>query len=160
MDRRHALYPGTFDPPTLGHLDILSRALELFDRVTVAVAATGKEGFLPLDRRLELLAGMLPDPARCRVVPLDGLMVAEMRRQGTGVVVRGIRDGGDYQHERRLAAMNRTLLPEAEAVFLMARPEVAGISSSLVREVARHGGDVSGFVTPAVAAAVSGLRRT
>lgn len=159
MDPRHALYPGTFDPPTLGHLDVLERALAIFERVTVAVAPAGKDDFLPHDRRVELLRTMTAcHPGRCRVVTLQGLTVDEMRRQGAGVVVRGIRGAGDFDYEWRLAGMNHLLLPASEAVFLMARPAVAAISGSLVREVARHGGDVRPFVTPEVAQAIQDLR--
>ena len=156
MRERHALYPGTFDPVTLGHLDILERALGLFDRVTVAVAERGKAGLLDVQERVDLLRGAVGPRPEVAVVPFAGLLVDEVRRRGVDAVVRGIRSAADYQHEWSLAGMNRGLLPAGESVFLLARPELAFISSSLVREVARHGGDVAPFVPPNVARALAG----
>ncbi len=157
MTDRLALYPGTFDPFTLGHLDILRRARVLFPRVTVAVAAEGKPTLFGLEERLALVrAGTagLPD---CDVVPMHGLLVDEARRRGATAVVRGIRSLGDYQHEWSMALMNQALHPGCETVFLLARPELAMLSSSIVREVARHGGDVGPFVPAPVATALRRL---
>jgi pantetheine-phosphate adenylyltransferase len=159
MTERHAVYPGTFDPPTLGHLDILARALRLFDRVTVAVARGGRSTLFSAERRAALfrttLAG-LPGAERCEVVVFDGLLVDFVRGLGAGAVVRGLRTPGDLEHEQPMAAVNRTLWPDYEVVLLFARPELGMVSGTLVRDVARCGGDVRPFVHPAVAAALAG----
>jgi pantetheine-phosphate adenylyltransferase len=151
MRERHALYPGTFDPVTHGHLDILERALALFDRVTVAVAEGGKANLLTVAERVTLFREAVGERPEVEVVAFAGLLVDEVRRRGVDVVVRGIRSAADYHQEWSLAGMNRSLYPAGETVYLMARPELAFISSSLVREVARHGGDVELFVPPVVA---------
>jgi len=154
MTERHALYPGTFDPVTLGHLDILDRATALFDRVTVAVAEGGKATLFSLQERVALLQQSASHLDRCEIVSFSGLLVDELRRRRIGVVVRGIRSFHDYEHEWSMVGVNRVLLPGSEYVFLLARPELATISSSLVKDVARHAGDVAGFVPPAAAAAL------
>ena len=158
MRERHALYPGTFDPVTFGHLDILERALALFDRVTVAVAEESKGGLLDVQERVALFLKAIGERPQVQVVAFAGLLVDEVRRRQVHAVVRGIRSAVDYHHEWSLAGMNRALHPNGETVYLLARPELAFISSSLVREVARHGGDVELFVPPVVAAALR--RRT
>ena len=154
MSERHVLYPGSFDPVTLGHLDILNRTLDLFDRVTVAVASRGKADFLPLEERVALLAEAIAGRPGCRVVAFSGLLVDEARRQKVCAVVRGIRTWTDYEHEWSLAGVNRRLAPDSEYVYLLARPELAAISSTLVRDVARHGGSVTELVPANVADAV------
>ena len=151
MSPRVALYPGTFDPVTLGHLDVLQRALALFDRVTVLVAAESKAGLFSLEQRLQLLRAAVADLDRCDVEGFAGLLVDEVRRRRPVAVLRGIRSAMDYEHEWSLAGVNLALLPGCEFVFLLARPEMAPLSSTLVREVARHGGDLSRLVPPAVA---------
>jgi pantetheine-phosphate adenylyltransferase len=162
MSARHALYPGTFDPVTLGHLDILDRALALFDRVTVVVAAGGDGCLFPLADRVALLREVVKTRSRCEVRSFDGLLVDELRRSGADVVVRGIRTERDYEHEWSMFGVNRRLLPSWESVYLMARPELAVVSSTLVRDVARHGGDLSslvpGPVVRAIAARLAGRR--
>ncbi len=155
MGDRHVLYPGSFDPVTLGHMDILERALDLFDRVTVAVAEQGKATFLPLDRRVALVQELVASEARCQVVSFAGLLVDEVSRQGVCAVVRGIRSWSDYEHEWSMAHVNRRLAPGVESVYLLARPELAAVSSSLVRDVARHGGPLENLVPPSVAAALA-----
>ena len=154
MSERHVLYPGSFDPVTLGHLDILHRALDLFDRVTVAVASRGKADFLPPEERVALLTEAIAGRPGCRVVTFSGLLVDEARRQKVCAVVRGIRTSADYEHEWSLAGVNQRLSPGSEYVYLLARPELAAISSTLVRDVARHGGSVAELVPANVADAV------
>jgi pantetheine-phosphate adenylyltransferase len=155
MAEREALYPGTFDPVTLGHQDILARALVLFDRVTVAVAAGSKATLFTLAERVDLCRQAWSDLDRIEVISFQGLLVDELKRRKIGTVVRGIRNVGDYEHEWSMFGVNRVLLPGSEYVFLLARPELATLSSSLVKEVARHGGDVTRFVPPPVAAALA-----
>jgi pantetheine-phosphate adenylyltransferase len=156
MAERLALYPGSFDPPTLGHLDILERAARLFDQVTVLVAADGKAGLLPAERRVALWRACLADRDGCSVETFTGLLVDQVRRRGARAVVRGVRSARDYEHEWSLHGVNRTLLPDFETVWLPARPELAAVSSSLVREVARLGGELRGLVPAPVAAALAG----
>ena len=151
MSLRHAVYPGSFDPFTLGHLDIARRARRLFDRVTVLVAAAGKAGWLDADERVELVRAAVADLEGCDVAPFAGLLVDEVRRRGACAVVRGIRTAGDYEHEWSLAQVNSILAPEFETVCLLSRPDLAPVSSSLVREVARHGGALDGLVPAPVA---------
>jgi pantetheine-phosphate adenylyltransferase len=156
MSERLALYPGSFDPPTRGHVDILERALSLFDRVVVLVATHGKAGWLDADERAALWRACVDDPARCPVETFDGLLVEQVRTRRACAVVRGLRSAWDYEHEWSLHGVNSTLLPGFETVWLPARPDLAAVSSSLVRDVARHGGDLADLVPPAVAQALQG----
>ena len=156
MTERLALYPGSFDPPTLGHLDIFSRACRLFDRVEILVATDGKAGLLPVERRLALWLECLPAGLACTVESFSGLLVDEVRRRGACAVVRGVRSARDYEHEWSLHGVNRTLLADFETVWLPARPELAAVSSSLVRDVVRLGGPLGDLVPEPVAAALVG----
>ncbi len=153
---RHVLYPGSFDPVTLGHLDILERARRLFDRVTVAVAAQGKAGLLDTDERVALLKASVAHLDRVEVHPFSGLLVDEVRRRGADAVVRGIRTAGDYEHEWTLAGVNALLADGVEYVYFLARPAMAAVSSTLVRDVIRHGGPLEKLVPAPVAAALRG----
>jgi len=146
MSDRHILYPGSFDPVHHGHLNILRRALVLFDRVTVVVAEAAKAAFLPLETRIDLLRRATAELSGCEVAGFSGLLVDEVARRGAVGVVRGIRSAGDYDHEWALAGVNTLLAPDLECVYLLARPDLAAISSTLVRDVARHGGDLTRLV--------------
>ena len=154
MTDRLALYPGTFDPVTLGHMDILARALALFDRVVVLVAEEGKAGFFPLEERVALFRAATAGMERCEIQPFSGLFVEQVEKFSPVAVIRGIRSAMDYEHEWALAGVNRTLWPESEYVFLLARPELAPLSSTLVRDVARHGGSLTKLVPAAAARAL------
>ncbi len=154
MSERLALFPGSFDPVTYGHLDILERSLALFDRVTILVARYGKAELLPCAERVALMQTLVPDRSRCTVEAFSGLLVAEIAKRNADAVVRGIRSAGDYEHEWGLAGVNSLLAPGSEYVYLLARPQMAAVSSSLVRDVARHGGDLTALVPPAVADAL------
>ncbi|MFO7610217.1 MAG: pantetheine-phosphate adenylyltransferase [Candidatus Krumholzibacteriia bacterium] len=154
----HVLYPGSSDPVTLGHIDILERALRLFDRVTMVVAGRGKAGLLPLDERVDLLRAATAHLDRVEVHPFTGLLVDEVRARGAQAVVRGIRTAGDYEHEWSLAGVNALLADGVEYVYFLARPEMAAVSSTLVRDVIRHGGPLEKLVPAAVAAALRGRR--
>lgn len=153
---RHVIYPGSFDPVTLGHLDILERAGKLFEEVTVLVAEDGKAGLLPVAERVRLCRESTAGLANVAVHPFSGLLVDEVRRRGGDAVVRGIRSAGDYEHEWSLAGVNALLSAEVEYIYLLARPSLAAVSSSLVRDVMRHGGDLSRLVPTPVAAALQG----
>ena len=151
---RVAVYSGTFDPLTLGHEDVMRRAAGLFDEVVVAVArAHHKKTRFTLDERLAMVSeaaqGM---PGRVRALPFDGLIMDVCRGLGAVAVVRGIRNLTDFDYEAQMAAMNRKLHPGVETVFLLPQAELQCISSTLVREIATLGGDVSAMVSPSVAA--------
>jgi pantetheine-phosphate adenylyltransferase len=152
-----AIYPGTFDPVTNGHTDLVRRAARLFDRVVVGVSARpGKMPFFTLEERVDLVRQALRDLDNVVVEGFDSLLVAFAEAQRAQVIVRGLRAVSDFEFEFQLAAMNRKLAPQLESMFLTPAEEYAFISSSLVREVALLGGDVTAFVDPAVAAALRG----
>ena len=146
-----AIYPGTFDPVTLGHLDIVTRAAQMFDRVVLAVAASpSKKPMFSLDERVELARNMVAHLPNVEVAGFSDLMANFARAQQANVLVRGLRAVSDFEYEMQLAHMNRHLLPTLESVFLMPTEGSSFVSSSLVKEVARHGGDVSAFLPPHV----------
>lgn len=146
-----AVYPGTFDPFTNGHADLAQRAARLFDRVIIAVARdTGKTPVCGVDQRVELARRSIPALANVSVLPFEGLLINFCRQQGAKVVIRGLRAVSDFEYEFQLAGMNRRLAPEIETIFLTPADQYAFISSTLVREIFRLGGDVSEFVHPDV----------
>ncbi len=152
---RRIMYPGTFDPLTNGHCDLVRRASGLFDEVIVAVAASpSKSPLFDLDTRIRLAREALADTPRTQVDSYSGLTVEYARAHAIGVILRGLRTVSDFEREFQLADMNRRLAPEIETVYLTPSQEFAHISSSLVREIASMGGDVSEFVYPAVATAL------
>jgi len=148
---RIAVYPGTFDPITNGHIDLVSRASPLFDRVVVGIAeSAGKSPSFGLDDRISLARLALAGLANVEVRGFASLLADFVRETQAGVILRGLRAVSDFEYEFQLASMNRHLIPEAETLFLTPGEKYSFISSSLVREIARLGGDVSGFVHPAV----------
>jgi len=147
-----AVYPGTFDPLTRGHEDLVRRAAMLFDTVVLAVAdAKAKRPFFTLDERLAMAKEVLADVSNVQVVGFSGLLTDFVRKQGARVVLRGLRAVSDFEYEFQLAGMNRNLYPEMETVFLTPSEQHMFISATLVREIATLGGDVSEFVHPVVA---------
>jgi len=152
---RIALYPGSFDPPTRGHSDLVTRSLALADQVIVAVAKnSAKQPLFTLDERMRMLRASCGEDPRVRYEAFDGLLVDFARRAGATLIVRGLRAVSDFEYEFQMAMMNRHLMPQLETVFLVPPEDATWLSSSLVREVARHGGDVSGLVHPVVAEAL------
>ena len=152
---RTAVYPGTFDPITNGHVDLVDRASPLFERLVVGVAESpGKGPALPLELRVDLARAALARYPNVEVRGFNGLLAHFVREIGGGVLLRGLRAVSDFEYEFQLASMNRHLIPEVETLFLTPAEQYGFISSSLVREISRLGGDVSGFVPPAVAAAL------
>lgn len=146
-----AMYPGTFDPITLGHEDLVRRALRLFDRVVVAIAANpGKEPMFSLDERVGLAKAVLADMENVEVTGYSGLTVDFARDNDLQVIVRGLRAVSDFEYEFQLASMNRHLTDEVETAFLTPTEQFTFISSGLVREIATMGGDVTDFVSPKV----------
>ena len=146
-----AVYSGTFDPLTLGHEDAIRRAAQMFDQVIIAVArAHHKNTFFSLDERLALAQAALADYPNVKALPFEGLIVDFVRAQHAQVIVRGLRSVTDYDYETQMAGMNRHLAPELDTVFLHTGAKVQHISSTLVREIAKLGGDVSGLVSAPV----------
>ena len=148
---RAALVAGSFDPITNGHLDVIERAQRLFGRVVVAVLVNpGKSPMLSLDERLAVVRDAVSRNPGVDVVAFEGLLVDAAAAHGATVVVRGLRSVTDYEHEWPMAKMNATLRPGLETVYLMAAPEWAHVSSSLVRQIHAMGGPIAAFVPPAV----------
>jgi pantetheine-phosphate adenylyltransferase len=157
---RTALYPGTFDPITNGHLDILSAALALADEVVVAIGIhPSKHPMFPLNERKAMIAAAaksLPGAAgRVRVTTFDGLVIDAARKAGAGIIIRGLRDAADFDYEMQMAGMNGAMAPEIRTVFLPAAPSTRHITATLVRQIAAMGGDVSPFVPANVAGKIA-----
>jgi pantetheine-phosphate adenylyltransferase len=153
--QRIAVYPGTFDPITNGHVDLVDRAAPLFERLIIGVAESpGKGPALPLELRVDLARQAVAHHANVEVRGFNCLLAHFVAEVGGGVLLRGLRAVSDFEYEFQLASMNRHLIPEVETLFLTPAEQYGFISSSLVREISRLGGDVSGFVPPAVDAAL------
>lgn len=152
---KRAIYPGSFDPVTTGHLDVLDRAARLFDEVIVAVAYNDqKQALFSSEERVTLLKGATEGLKNVRVERFDGLLVEFAKQQEAGAVIRGLRAVSDFEFEFQMALMNRKLEPEIETIFLTPREEYTYLSSRLVKEIARLGGNVDPFVPPSVAEAL------
>ena len=148
---RIALYPGTFDPITNGHIDLVKRASNLFDKVIVAIASNSKkQPRFALEKRIELAQEVLVGCPNVTVKGFNVLLVDFAREENATILIRGLRAVSDFEYEFQLASMNRNLAPDIESVFLMPADEYSFISSSLVKEVATLGGDISSFVHPLV----------
>ncbi|MCB9718892.1 MAG: pantetheine-phosphate adenylyltransferase [Myxococcales bacterium] len=151
-----AVYPGSFDPITVGHIDILERAVKIFDHVIVAIGQhPTKPGFFPVEQRKKLIEQSAEHLRGFSVTGFSGLVVDFCREQGARVIVRGLRAVSDFEPEFQMGLANRDLDPELETVFLIPRPDRMFVSSSLVREIASHGGDYERYVSPAVARAMA-----
>lgn len=157
LSRSIAVYPGTFDPITNGHLDILNRALALFDKVIVTIAVNQRKGPLfTVDERIEFIREAMPHAdGRLEFAAFDGLLVDFCRDNGATVIVRGLRALADFEYEFQFAHMNRRLAPGVDTVFFMTDERNHYVSSSLVKEVASLGGDINGLVPPAVVTALA-----
>jgi pantetheine-phosphate adenylyltransferase len=146
-----AIYPGTFDPITLGHIDLAKRAAKLFDQVVIGIAEnTKKQTLFTLDERVEMASKVLAKHSNIKVISFKGLLVEFARQQNATILLRGMRAVSDFEFEFQLASMNRSLAPQIESVFLTPTEKYSFLSSTLVREVAQLGGDVSAFVHPLV----------
>jgi pantetheine-phosphate adenylyltransferase len=158
--RRSAVYPGTFDPITNGHHDLIRRAAGIFDRVVIGIAANpGKTPLFTVEERAELSRQVLAELGNVTVAGYSGLTVDFAREQGCGIVIRGLRAMSDFEFEFQLANMSRHLARDIDYVFLTPQEQFTFISSTLVREIALLGGDVSEFVHPLVAAALRGRKK-
>lgn len=152
---RIAIYAGSFDPITHGHEDLMRRSLTFVDQLVVAVATnSAKQPLFTLDERIEFIMQAADGERRIEARKFDGLLVEFARSVGARLIIRGLRAVSDFEYEYQMALMNRHLLPEIETVFMVPSLDSTYISSSLVREVARHSGDVTGLVHPAVADAL------
>ncbi|GIV08552.1 MAG: phosphopantetheine adenylyltransferase [Fimbriimonadales bacterium] len=149
---RRAVYPGSFDPPTLGHLDIIQRAARLFDELIVAIAVNSQKlPLFSLEERAAMLRECCAHLPNVRVATLEGLLVQFAQQTGACAIVRGLRAVSDFEYEFQMATMNRQLAPEVDTCFLMTHQQFAFLSSSMVKEVARLGGAVDAFTPPNVA---------
>lgn len=150
-----AIYPGTFDPLTNGHLDIITRSVRMFDQLIIAIARSpSKNPLFTLEERVELTRAATAHLPRIEVVGFSELMVHFAQKQGANVLIRGLRAISDFEYELQLASMNRHLMADLESIFLMPSEKWSFVSSSLVKEVARHGGDISSFLPPVVCQAL------
>jgi pantetheine-phosphate adenylyltransferase len=153
---KKAVYPGTFDPLTRGHEDLVRRASRLFDTVVVAIAdSKAKRPMFSLDQRVEMAREVLAEYANVEVMGFRGLLMEFMRSQNANVILRGLRAVSDFEYEFQMAGMNRQLHPDVETMFLTPSEQYMFISATMVREIASLGGDVSPFVSPAVAAHIA-----
>lgn len=156
---RTAVYPGTFDPITNGHIDLIDRAAPLFERIVIGVAASQKKGpALPLEKRVALAREAVAHHRHVEVTGFDSLLADFVHKVRGGVLLRGLRAVSDFEYEFQMASMNRHLIPDVETLFMTPAEQFGFISSTLVREVARLGGDVSSFVPASVARALSEAR--
>lgn len=154
--RRTAVFPGSFDPFTNGHADLISRALSLFDRIVVAIGVNGgKQGCFPLEVRKECIQELFKDEPRVSVDAFSTLTIDYCRSLNAGVILRGLRSVTDWEYEKTIAMANRRLDSDIETLFLAADPVMECVSSSLVRDILRHGGDISAFVPDAVGKKIS-----
>lgn len=150
-----AVYAGTFDPVTFGHLDMIHRAAAVYDRLVVTTTkVTSKTPMFTLDERLELLTSNLDGHPQIEVDPFNGLLVDFVRAIGAKVIVRGLRAASDFEYEFEMAMMNRSLAPDIETAFMVTSPQYMFVSSTLIREIALAGGDISPFVPQSVKDAI------
>ncbi|HMK14870.1 MAG TPA: pantetheine-phosphate adenylyltransferase [Burkholderiales bacterium] len=148
-----AVYPGTFDPITRGHEDLVRRAAHIFDKVIVAVAdSRGKQTFFTLAERVKMAEQVLADYKKVQVIGFSGLLMDFLRSQGGNIILRGLRAVSDFEFEFQMAGMNRSLHPDVETIFMTPSDQYMFVSASMVREIALLGGDVSKFVQPLVVA--------
>ena len=146
---QRAIYPGTFDPMTKGHVDLIERACKLFDEIVIAIAASeAKNPLFTLDERIQIAEKIFESNDKVKVVGFSGLLVDLAKDNDAKILIRGLRVVADFEYEFQLANMNRAMMPELESVFLTPKEHYSYISSSLVKEICKMGGDVSEFVDP------------
>ena len=146
---QRAIYPGTFDPMTKGHVDLIERACNLFDEIVIAIAASeAKNPLFTLDERIKIAEKIFKSNEKVKVIGFSGLLVDLAKDNDAKILIRGLRVVADFEYEFQLANMNRAMMPELESVFLTPKEQYSYISSSLVKEICKMGGDVSEFVDP------------
>src|ERR1700710_2819503 len=142
-----ALFPGSFDPVTKAHVDILKRSVNLFDKVYVGIGInSSKQGFLSIEKREQMLRAVFDNEPKIHVIAYEGLTVEFCKQIGATYMIRGIRTVSDFEYEKAIAQMNHALEPEIESIFIVSKPGYSSISSSIVREIMRYNGDVSQFI--------------
>jgi len=153
---KKAIYAGTFDPITLGHVDVVERAARIFPELIIGVAAlTGKDTLFSKEERVDLVKAAVADLPNVRVESFEGLLVDYARSQGVGVIIRGLRAVSDFEYEFQMALTNRRLAPDLETIFLMPKQDYSFLNSTNIKQVASLGGDVTEFVPPTVAEALA-----
>ncbi|RAJ88181.1 phosphopantetheine adenylyltransferase [Chitinophaga dinghuensis] len=154
------LFPGTFDPITLGHTDVIDRALDLFDKLVIGIGYnSAKQPMFPLEQRMEWIRQHYKNDSRVEVASYQGLTIDFCRKINARFILRGIRGVGDFEYEKAIADVNRTMEPTVETIFLTCTPQYASIASTLVRDIHRHGGDVSPFIPAAVLEGIKSLQK-
>lgn len=142
-----ALFPGSFDPITIAHVDIVKRSLPLFDKIVVGIGLnSSKQNFLSTEKREEIVKSIFAENANVEIQTYQGLTIDFAKKIGATYMVRGIRSASDFEYERAIAQINKTMMPDVETIILLSRPEYTAISSTIVRDILRNNGDVSQFV--------------
>ncbi|RZK82007.1 MAG: pantetheine-phosphate adenylyltransferase [Pedobacter sp.] len=142
-----ALFPGSFDPITIAHVDILRRALPLFDKIVVGIGLnSAKQGFLSPEKRKAIVEAVFEDLEGVEVLTYEGLTVDFCKKIGANFIVRGVRSVSDFEYEKAIAQINQTMMPEMETIILFSKPEYSAISSTIVRDILKHNGDVTAFL--------------
>ena len=147
MSKKIAIFPGSFDPFTIGHESVITRALPLFDEIIVAIGSnTNKKAYFSMEQRMQMIREVFSDTDRIKIESYEGLTVEYCRQKGARYLLRGLRTSSDFEYERAIAQTNKAMYPELESVFLLTIPEHTPINSSIVRDIIRLGGDASQFI--------------
>ncbi len=147
MSKKIAIFPGSFDPFTIGHESVITRALPLFDEIIVAIGSnTNKKTYFSIEQRMQMIREVFSDTDRIKIESYEGLTVEYCRQKGARYLLRGLRTSSDFEYERAIAQTNKSMYPELESVFLLTLPEHTPIKSTIVREIIRLGGDASQFI--------------
>ena len=151
MSKKIAIFPGSFDPFTIGHESVITRALPLFDEIIVAIGSnTNKKTYFSIEQRMQMIREVFSDTDRIKIESYEGLTVEYCRQKGARYLLRGLRTSSDFEYERAIAQTNKAMYPELESVFLLTIPEHTPINSSIVRDIIRLGGDASQFIPKAI----------
>ena len=157
--KKIALFPGSFDPITVAHIDILKRALPLFDEVVVGIGLNNtKQGFISNEKKEEMLQWVFQHEPKMKVATYEGLTVEYWKQIGAQYMIRGIRSASDFEYEKAISQMNQSMHPDIESVFIISRPGYSAISSTIVRDILRNGGDISQFVPKEITGILLGLK--
>ena len=157
--KKIALFPGSFDPITVAHIDILKRALPLFDEVVVGIGFNNtKQGFISNEKKEEMLQLVFQHEPKIKVATYEGLTVEYCKQIGAQYMIRGIRSASDFEYEKAISQMNQSMHPDIESVFIISRPGYSAISSTIVRDILRNGGDISQFVPKEITGILLGLK--
>jgi pantetheine-phosphate adenylyltransferase len=157
--KKIALFPGSFDPITVAHIDILKRALPLFDEVVVGIGLNNtKQGFISTAKKEEMLQLVFQHESKIKVATYEGLTVEYCKQIGAQYMIRGIRSASDFEYEKAISQMNQSMHPDIESVFIISRPGYSAISSTIVRDILRNGGDISQFVPKEIAGMLLDLK--